>query len=120
MSDRIWAPWRLKYIEADGPPSSGCIFVELPAQDNDRENLILHRGKTAFVILNRYPYTNGHLMVAPYKHTANLSELTDEELDVRYPAFDEDERPIEGQTTSVREMLTEHGSEPSWLCGRDW
>lgn len=80
MSDRIWAPWRLKYIEADGPSSSGCIFVELPAQDNDRENLILYRGKTAFVILNRYPYTNGHLMVAPYKHTANLSELTDEEL----------------------------------------
>lgn len=47
-------------------------------------------------------------------------ELTDEELDVRYPAFDEDERPIEGQTTSVREMLAEHGSEPGWLCGSDW
>ena len=47
-------------------------------------------------------------------------ELSDEELDVRYQAFDEDERPIEGQTTSVREMLAEHGNEPGWLCGSDW
>ena len=47
-------------------------------------------------------------------------ELTDEELDVRYPAFDEDERPIEGETISVREMLVEHGDRPGWLCGSDW
>lgn len=47
-------------------------------------------------------------------------ELTDEELDHRYPAFDEDERPIEGETTSVREMLAEHGDEPGWLAGSDW
>ena len=47
-------------------------------------------------------------------------ELTDEELDRRYQAFDEDERPIEGETTSVREMLAEHGDEPGWLAGSDW
>jgi hypothetical protein len=47
-------------------------------------------------------------------------ELTDAELDVRYPAFDEDERPIEGQTISVREMLAENGDEPGWLAGSDW
>ena len=47
-------------------------------------------------------------------------ELTDAELDTRYPAFDEDERPIEGETTSVREMLVEHGDEPGWLAGSDW
>ena len=47
----------------------------------------------------------------------NIEELTDAQLDVRYPAFDEDERPIEGQTTSVREMLAEHGDEPGWLAG---
>lgn len=47
-------------------------------------------------------------------------ELDDAELDKRYPVFDEDERPIEGQTTSVREMLAEHGSKPGWLCGSDW
>lgn len=47
-------------------------------------------------------------------------ELSDEELDVRHPAFDEDERPIEGQTISIREMLAEHGEEPGWLCGSGW
>ncbi len=80
MADRIWAPWRLTYIEGDSPSGSGCIFVDLPAQDRDRENLILYRGKTAFVMFNRFPYTNGHLMVAPYKHTADLTELDDTEL----------------------------------------
>jgi len=47
-------------------------------------------------------------------------ELTDAELDVRYPAFDENENRIEGETTSIREMLAEHGSEPGWLCGSEW
>lgn len=81
MPDQLWAPWRFDYIrKADEKNAEGCIFVDLPAQDNDRENLILYRGKSAFVILNRFPYTSGHLMVAPYKHTADLTELTDEEL----------------------------------------
>jgi ATP adenylyltransferase len=81
MADQLWAPWRFDYIKsADQTNRTGCIFVDLPAQNNDRENLILHRGETAFVILNRYPYTSGHLMVAPYKHTALLTELTDLEL----------------------------------------
>jgi ATP adenylyltransferase len=81
MADVLWAPWRMQYIEK---PSSGGddenIFVALPAQENDRDNLILHRGKTAFVMMNAFPYTNGHLLVAPYKQTAELSELVDDEL----------------------------------------
>ncbi len=80
MLGRLWAPWRMRYIEAAGPGSSGCIFVELPAQDDDRKNLILHRGEKAFVMLNAFPYTNGHLMVAPYKHTAEMGDLDDAEL----------------------------------------
>lgn len=81
MADQLWAPWRFDYVKsADQTNKSGCIFVDLPAQANDPENLILHRGETAFVILNRYPYTSGHLMVAPFKHTAELSDLTDQEL----------------------------------------
>jgi ATP adenylyltransferase len=80
MAERIWAPWRLSYIEQATPTGGTCIFLDLPAQDNDRDNLLLFRGKTAFVMLNAFPYTNGHLMVAPYKHTANMSELNDEEL----------------------------------------
>lgn len=81
MPEQIWAPWRLEYIErpAEGSPGS-CIFVDLPNENDDEKNLILFRGKTAFVMLNRYPYTSGHLMVAPYRHTANLRELGDDEL----------------------------------------
>ena len=66
--------------KADSSSIVGCIFVELPKLDNDRDNLILYRGKTAFVMLNGFPYTSGHLMIAPYKHTAEMGELDDEEL----------------------------------------
>lgn len=76
---QLWAPWRITYIE-QGDKFEGCIFCVLPEQMKDRENLILYRGKTAFVMLNTYPYNNGHLMVAPFKHTADMYELTDEEL----------------------------------------
>ncbi|HWA82190.1 MAG TPA: HIT domain-containing protein, partial [Fimbriimonadaceae bacterium] len=74
--------WRFAYIEqpSTGLPGGGCIFVDLPAQENDRENLLLFRGKKAFVMLNAFPYTNGHLMVAPYRHTADMDALDDDEL----------------------------------------
>ncbi|MEA2552925.1 MAG: adenylyltransferase [Fimbriimonadaceae bacterium] len=79
MPEILWAPWRLEYIEK-ATPQGGCIFVDLPKQENDRENLILYRGQTAFVMLNAFPYTNGHLMVAPHRHTAELQELDDATL----------------------------------------
>jgi ATP adenylyltransferase len=81
MAERLWAPWRFDYVTtASKPKQDGCIFVELPAQENDRENLILYRGERAFVIMNAFPYTNGHLMVAPYRHTPNIEDLDQEEL----------------------------------------
>jgi ATP adenylyltransferase len=58
----------------------GCIFCVLPAREKDRENLILHRGKTCFIMLNMFPYNTGHLMIAPFKHTADMYALDDEEL----------------------------------------
>lgn len=58
---------------------NGCIFCELPAQAQDEENLILYRGQKAFVILNRYPYVSGHLMVVPYRHTDDLASLEEAE-----------------------------------------
>ncbi len=76
----LWAPWRFSYIEKGESPKGGCIFVDLPAENRDRENLILYRGETAFVMLNAYPYTNGHLMVAPFRHTAEIGELDDATL----------------------------------------
>lgn len=77
--ERLWAPWRMKYIE-EGSKIEGCIFCIFPAEQDDRKNLILYRGEHSFIMLNSFPYNPGHLMVAPYKHTADLYELTDEEL----------------------------------------
>ena len=76
---RIWAPWRLAYVkDASKDIEEDCIFCAKPAQDDDAANLIVHRGEHSFVILNLYPYTNGHLMVAPYEHIGRLQELSPE------------------------------------------
>ena len=73
---RIWAPWRLTYVkDASKDQEEECIFCAKPAQEDDRENLIVHRGDRCFVLLNIFPYTNGHLMVAPYEHLARLQDL---------------------------------------------
>jgi ATP adenylyltransferase len=73
---RIWAPWRLPYVkDAAKDSETECIFCTKPAEDDDEANLIVHRGALCFVILNLFPYTNGHLMVAPYAHLAGLPEL---------------------------------------------
>jgi ATP adenylyltransferase len=77
----LWAPWRLKYITGD--KEEGCIFCKKPKEGNDKDNLILYTGETSFIIMNRYPYSNGHLMTVPYKHTNSFSDLTqDERLDL--------------------------------------
>jgi len=75
--ERLWAPWRLEYITAE--KAEGCIFCVFPARQQDRDDRILCRGKHAFVIMNAFPYSNGHLLIAPYRHTPDLAELTDEE-----------------------------------------
>jgi ATP adenylyltransferase len=77
--EKLWAPWRMAYVEVSKP--QGCIFCDKPREQRDDENLILQRGKTAFVMLNAFPYNNGHLMVAPYRHTAELESLSPEERD---------------------------------------
>lgn len=74
----LWAPWRMEYIVNCDKPSD-CIFCEKPKEDNDKENLIVHRGQYNFIIMNRYPYNNGHLMIVPYKHTCELNQLDPEE-----------------------------------------
>lgn len=81
MNDVLWAPWRLTYIEKPASSSgTGDIFVDLPAENEDRKNSILYRGETAFVMLNAYPYTNGHLLIAPYRKVAEIDLLNDAEL----------------------------------------
>jgi ATP adenylyltransferase len=97
--DHLWSPWRMQYLQQNDetspssrqsgasatgllkPPSAGdqhgtgCIFCDLPAENRDLDNLIVHRGQRAFVILNRYPYNNGHLMVVPFSHAPSLEQL---------------------------------------------
>jgi ATP adenylyltransferase len=73
---RLWAPWRLPYVkDAAKDEESKCIFCTKPAEEDDAANFIVHRGELCFVILNTFPYTNGHLMIAPYEHTPALQEL---------------------------------------------
>jgi ATP adenylyltransferase len=71
--DRLWSPWRYRYVSTAASPS-GCIFCDKPSENQDRENLILLRGERNFVLMNLYPYTSGHLMVAPYSHVPSLGE----------------------------------------------
>ena len=70
----IWAPWRIQYIRGEKP--EGCILCTKPAEDKDKANYLLYRGKKNFIIMNSYPYNPGHLLVAPYRHIGNLEELT--------------------------------------------
>ena len=74
----LWAPWRLAYIRGASRRDT-CIFCEAPKMGDD-EALIAYRGKRAYVILNRFPYNSGHLMIAPYRHVASLEDLDFEEL----------------------------------------
>lgn len=75
---RLWSPWRMAYLTEERP--QGCIFCIKAAEDRDEENLIVCRGERAFVMLNRYPYNAGHLMVIPYAHVASLEDLPAEAL----------------------------------------
>ncbi len=78
--NKLWAPWRMKYIEGvDTSKKEGCIFCTKPGENDDAANYIVHRGTTCFVILNIFPYNNGHVMVIPYRHTASLTDLSPEE-----------------------------------------
>jgi ATP adenylyltransferase len=75
-TERIWAPWRLAYVkDASKDDAQECIFCAKPKQNDDAANLIVHRGERCFVILNLYPYTNGHLMVTPYEHLSSIAEI---------------------------------------------
>ena len=77
--DYLWTPWRYRYI-ADAAKDEGCIFCAAVAMKNDAAALIVLRGQKNFVILNRYPYTSGHVMIVPYAHSADLPATDSETL----------------------------------------
>ncbi len=78
MSDILYAPWRLKYILSH--KKEECIFCIRPSNENDKKHFILHRSTHSFVIMNMFPYNNGHLMAVPFRHVSSLTELDGEQL----------------------------------------
>lgn len=77
--DKLWAPWRVKYVTEMIGKTKGCVFCRMLKEKKDKKNLILIRTKLSFTVLNLFPYNNGHVLVLPNRHVADLSKLTEEE-----------------------------------------
>lgn len=76
---RLWATWRMQYVTTLDRDASECVFCEITRGEDGPGNLILHRGTHCYIVLNLYPYNNGHAMVIPFRHVASLADMTDEE-----------------------------------------
>jgi ATP adenylyltransferase len=77
--DHLWSPWRYRYVTTGVKPDS-CIFCDMPASSEDAASLIIHRARHNYLVLNRYPYSSGHLMVVPYAHISTLQQTEPETL----------------------------------------
>ena len=75
---QLWAPWRMEYVKSE--KSDECIFCSLPKANDDTKNYILHRGQSAFIIMNIFPYNSAHIMVSPFRHIGCLTAKNDEEI----------------------------------------
>jgi ATP adenylyltransferase len=106
---QLWAPWRLEYIQG-ADEQEGCLFCRVvPAADE--EALVVHRGRHAFVLLNKYPYASGHLMVAPYRHEGEFGDLSaDEALEVH--------RLASAALGALAEAMRPQGFNLGWNLGR--
>jgi ATP adenylyltransferase len=106
---RLWAPWRLEYIQS-ADQQDGCVFCRAPGLGDD-EGLVVHRGELAFVLLNRFPYASGHLMVAPYRHEGEFGELAAEEaLEIH--------RLTATSTGVLAQVMAPQGFNLGWNLGR--
>ena len=106
---QLWAPWRLEYV-ASADEAEGCVFCRA-ASAADEDGLVVHRGGSAFVLLNKFPYASGHLMVAPYRHVGELGELTDDE------ALDVHRLTAQG-LAALAETFSPQGYNVGWNLGR--
>jgi ATP adenylyltransferase len=105
----LWAPWRLEYIQ-QADELEGCVFC-LAAAGEDEETLVVHRGVHAFALLNKFPYSSGHLLVAPYRHLADFAALSDEEaLELH--------RLAESGMAALAETFAPQGYNIGWNLGR--
>ena len=78
--DHLWAPWRLSYVSVAKPPVEDCFLCRAVTSTNPRADFVAHKTASSVVVLNRFPYNNGHLLIAPQAHKATLEELTPEEM----------------------------------------
>ena len=109
MTKQLWAPWRLEYVQA-ADEQDGCVFCLAQAGD-DEESLVVHRGQRAFVLLNKFPYASGHLMVAPFRHVGDFGELEDQEaLEIH--------RLASRGIGALAETFTPQGYNLGWNLGR--
>ena len=109
MTKQLWAPWRLEYI-AQADEQDGCVFCDAAAGD-DEDRLVVHRGDRAFALLNKFPYSSGHLMVAPSRHVGDLTELeADEALEIHGLATE--------AVTALRQVYGPEGFNLGWNLGR--
>lgn len=106
---QLWAPWRLEYVQ-NADPDDRCIFCAA-AEADDEQRLIVHRGRLAFVLLNRFPYSPGHFMVAPYRHVGEFADLNDEEVVELH-------RLAERGIAALAETYAPQGYNLGWNLGR--
>jgi ATP adenylyltransferase len=106
---QLWAPWRLEYVAA-ADEQEGCVFCLAEAGD-DEECLVVHRGRRAFVLLNKFPYASGHLMVAPKRHVGDFGELDDPE------ALEIHRLAVQG-VAALAETFGPQGYNLGWNLGR--
>ena len=111
MTRPLWAPWRLEYVAQAGE-EPGCVFcAEAAGELPEAESLVVHRGERCFVLMNKYPYSSGHLLVAPLRHVAGLDELDDEEaLEVHRLAV--------ASLGALGRAAAPHGHNLGWNLGR--
>lgn len=96
----LWAPWRMDYIL--GEKQKGCIFCRKPLEKKDRENLILYHGKYTFIMMNKFPYNNGHLMIVPKRHCIDFEKLNNHELKELFQL-------LKASTRTLKTALHPHG-----------
>jgi ATP adenylyltransferase len=113
MTDRLWAPWRMAYILSAEEKSAECIFCAFPARgpERHREHLILAAARHWFVIMNRYPYGNGHIMVVPARHVGDPEDLPEDE-------YLSCARALRGAQGILRRTLGTHGMNIGMNLGR--
>ena len=108
---QLWAPWRMEYILKEVDRTDGCIFCDFPPKNDDEKFLIAYRSEKCFVILNKYPYNNGHVLIVPYQHTGDIAELDDNTmLDVQ--------QTIQKTINVMRNIMHPHGFNVGMNIGR--